>query len=115
MFVTRVGDAKPYTAPAHFDVSTLQLQGLASNPTHSFTVGLTHLLPGGGAAEGAAPIERVYVVLTGEITVRMGDAVHVLGPLDSIHIDRSESRSVKNETNLPASMLVVIELPQATA
>lgn len=109
MNITRIGEAQPYAAPAHFDVRTLRLAGQGLGDPRAFTVGLTHLLPAGGAEDAAAPLERVYVVLSGEVTVRMQGVDYVLHPLDSIYIDRDEKRSLRNDTKLPASMLVVIE------
>jgi quercetin dioxygenase-like cupin family protein len=71
-------------------------------------VGLSHFLPGGGADESSSEAERVYVVLEGQITVTTTeDGAVLLGPLDSCLIPAGETRSVKNETNRPASMLVI--------
>ncbi len=59
----------------------------------------------------AAPLERIYVVLEGEITVttEAGDAV--LGPLDSCHIAAGEERTVENRANSVAAMLVIMPNP----
>jgi quercetin dioxygenase-like cupin family protein len=51
----------------------------------------------------------VYFVLDGEITVIDSDKKKiVLKAWDSIHIGANEGREIINESNKPASMLVVI-------
>jgi quercetin dioxygenase-like cupin family protein len=111
MQVTRVGDAQPYDAPKHHGGSMLRLQGYDASDAEAFSVGLSHFLPGGGAEYDATPIEKVYVVLAGEVTVVTEDGEQTLGPLDSCRLAPNEARSVENRTNLPASMLVVMPYP----
>jgi quercetin dioxygenase-like cupin family protein len=113
MYITRIGDAHSYEAPKHVDVRTLRLQGLEASGTENFWVGLTHFLPGGGAEMDATPVEKVYVVLAGEVTITTEAGSQTLGPLDSCWLAADEARSVSNETNLPASMLVVLPKPGA--
>ena len=107
-------DAKPYSAPKHFNVTTLRLQGKQETGAQKFWMGLSHFLPGGGAEFDASPTEKIYFVLDGEVTIIDADNYKiVLKPWDSIHIGPSEGRSICNETNRPASMLVVINYPEA--
>jgi quercetin dioxygenase-like cupin family protein len=110
--VTRLADAKTYEAPKHFGMSAFRLQGYDASPTQSFSVGLSHFLPGGGAEMSASPLERVYVVLSGEVTVRTSEGATVLKAMDSCHLASGEARSVVNATNLPASMLVIMPYPE---
>ena len=79
MQVNRLGRAKPYEAPKHFDCTALRLQGFDASDAQNFSVGLSHFLPGGGAGPDASPTEKVYVVLTGELTVMAGGKEAVLG------------------------------------
>lgn len=108
MEVTRIEAAPPYTAPKHFDVRTLRLQGDAVSPAAAFTVGLSVFLPAGGAEMDATPLEKVYVVLEGEVTVTTTDGDVSLGPLDSCYLAPGEARAIANRTNRAASMLVVM-------
>src|SRR4051794_41365338 len=108
MQVTRIDQAGPYEAPKHHGGHMLRLQGYDASAAEHFSVGLSHFLPGGGADHDATPLEKVYVVLSGEVTVVTDDGEATLGPLDSCHLAAGEARSVENRTNLPASMLVVI-------
>ncbi|PZU21346.1 MAG: cupin [Shinella sp.] len=112
MKVTRIHDAKAYEAKNHFGMVALRLQGEAASDCHFASLGLSHFLPGGGAQESASNIEKLYVVVSGEITVVTENDRTVLRELDSCLLAAGEARSLINETNLPASMLVI--LPSAT-
>jgi mannose-6-phosphate isomerase-like protein (cupin superfamily) len=112
MQVTRIADARPYDAPKHFDMRGLRLQGWEASDVEGFWVGLSHFLPGGGAELDATPLEKVYVVVDGEVTVTTEEGDTVLGPLDSCRLAPGEARSIVNRTNVPASMLVVMPYPE---
>lgn len=109
MEVTRFAEAKEYHPPLHRGCSALRLQGFeASNADFAWT-GLSHLLPGGGADMDAGPLGKIYVVIAGQVTVRLGDGSEErLGPLDSCFIPAGEAREVRNLGNAVASMLVVM-------
>lgn len=115
MQVNRIGDVAPYEAPKHFDMRGLRLQGFDASPAENFWVGLSHFLPGGGAESDATPLEKVYVVVDGTVTVTTDDGDTELGPLDSCHLAPGERRSIENRTNTPASMLVVMPYPEGKA
>ena len=106
MLVTRWQEARQYPARNHDNMCAFRLQGMEASPTESLWVGLSIFLPGGGAAKGAAPTEKVYVVLEGELTIIFDENEVVLGPLDSILIEANESRTVENRSNDVAKMLV---------
>jgi quercetin dioxygenase-like cupin family protein len=112
MHITRIDEALPYAAPGHVDVAGRRLQGREFGGDQRFWTALSHFLPGGGAAESASPLERTYVVLSGEMTLIAGGQEATLGPLDSVHLDRGDSRELINKTNLTATMLVVMEYPE---
>lgn len=111
MEVTRLDDARPYEGPKHHGVSTLRLQGFDVSSAANFWVGLSHFLPGGGAEMDATPLEKVYVVVDGEVTVVTDDGDTTLRPLDSCWLAPGEARAIENRTNRPASMLVVMPYP----
>lgn len=115
MIVKRFQDARPYEAPNHYDMRSLRLQGFEPGGPESFWTGLSHFLPGGGAGPDASPLEKVYVVLAGELTVTAGGETVRLGPLDSCCIPGGEVREVKNEGNAVATMLVVMPYPPKQA
>jgi len=112
MDVTRIATAKKYDAAKHWDMTALRLQGLEASPTKKVTVGLSYFLPGGGAEKSASPLERVYVVVDGEVCVTIDGKDTTLGPLDSCHIPPGEERAIVNKTNKVATMLVVMPAPE---
>ncbi len=112
MELTRLKAARSYDAPKHFDMRALRLQGFDASGAENFWVGLSHFLPGGGAEHEATPLEKVYVVVDGEVTVTTDDAEVTLGPLDSCRLAPGEARAVENKTNRTASMVVVMPYPK---
>ena len=97
MEITRFAEARRYDAPKHFDMRSL-----------------SHFLPQGGAEMDAGALEKIYVVLAGEVTVELGDGTrHVLKALDSCHIPGGEARAIRNDGNDVASMLVIMPHPGA--
>jgi quercetin dioxygenase-like cupin family protein len=116
MQITRLADAKRYDAPKHFEMRSLRLQGFEVSAADFAWTGLSYFLPGGGAEMDAGPIGKIYVVLEGEITIRLGDGSrHVLGKLDSCFIPAGEARAIHNESNTVAAMLVVMPYPKGAA
>jgi glyoxylate utilization-related uncharacterized protein len=90
-------------------MSTIRLQGAEASPVQGFTVGLSQALPGGGATRSASPLERVYLVLEGELFVSSGGDEAVLGPLDSCRIPPGEEREIANRTNRTTTFVVVMQ------
>ena len=111
MHVTRYRNAKPYDAPGHHDVIGLRLQGHDVSPTRCCWVGLSHYLPEGCADSNVSDAEKIYVVLSGEITVTTDQEEVTLGVLDSCYLAAGERRSIANRSTLPASMLVIMGYP----
>ncbi|MEP2736553.1 MAG: cupin domain-containing protein [Erythrobacter sp.] len=112
MDITRFEEAKGYQAPLHFGCHSLRLQGVEASSADFAWVGLSHFLPGGGCEMSATPAAKIYVVIQGELCIELGDGTkHRLGLNDSCHIPAGEERSVLNETNSPASMVVVMPPP----
>jgi quercetin dioxygenase-like cupin family protein len=111
MLARRFADARPYDAPNHRGVVGLRLQGFEEGGPKNQWVGLSQFLPGGGAGPDSTPLEKVYVVLEGEMTVIVGGVETVLGPLDSCTIAANEVREIVNRTNRVCTMLVVIPYP----
>ena len=112
MKVTRFADAQPYVAPNHFDMRAVRLQGFTAGGPEKFWTGLSHFLPRGGAGPDSSPLEKVYVVLAGEIVVVADGQEVTLRPMDSCCIPGGEIREVKNLGNAVATMLVVMPYPE---
>lgn len=109
MEITRIGDAARYDAPKHFDMRSLRLQGFDASAADFAWTGLSHFLPGGGAEMDAGPLGKIYVVLEGEVTISLDTGEeHVLRKLDSCFIPAGEGRAIQNNSNLVATMLVIM-------
>lgn len=115
MKVNRLADVVAYDAPNHFACSSFRLQGFDASDSENFWVGMSHFLPGGGCDHEATPLEKVYVVTDGEVTVITDDDEATLSAGDSVHIPAGEARSVTNRSNLPATMVVVMPYPPGVA
>ena len=108
MQVTRYAEAKPYEAPEHYDMRCLRLQGKEATQTDVIWVGLSHLLPGGRTSLKDAAVEKIYVVVAGEVTVETPTESVSLGFLDSCRLAPGEARALVNRTNAPASILLAM-------
>jgi mannose-6-phosphate isomerase-like protein (cupin superfamily) len=111
MEVRRFAEAKTYEAPNHRNYASLRLFGLDAGGPKQFVVGLSHFLPGGGAGPDASPTEKVYVVLSGELTVIAGGNETVLKANDSCFIGPGETREIINCGNEVVTMLVAMSAP----
>ena len=111
MLVKRFAEAKGYEAPNHRNYTSLRLFGADAGGPQQFVVGLSHFLPGGGAGPDASPTEKVYTILSGELTVIVGGKETVLKPLDSCFIGPNESREIINRGNDVVTMLVAVSAP----
>ena len=68
-----------------------------------------HVPPDGDPAWGHShrTIEEIYLVLEGEIAVKLGDAVETLGRLDAVLIPAGTPRAVRNETDERAAFAMI--------
>jgi glyoxylate utilization-related uncharacterized protein len=110
----QIKELKPYAAPGHSGMTAMRIHGKEETGATKFWMGLSHFLPGGGAewAYEDNPMEKVYFVLDGELTVESKTEKFVLRKGDSLYLGPNEGRKLINATNMPASMLVVINYPE---
>ena len=103
-----VNKSEAYNAPGHFDMRAIRLHGPA-NDCQAFSLGMSHFLPGGGTAYVEPPVELVYFILDGELTVLDKDdnVIEVLGKYDSMHFAAGEGKQILNKTNFITTMLVI--------
>ena len=55
-----------------------------------------------------SPLEKMYVVLAGEVTISNGTETITLGAWDSCRIAPGEPRALANRTNQPATVLLAM-------
>lgn len=108
MQVTRFSEAPSYQAPEHYDMACLRLQGKEATTTDTIWIGLSHILPGGHTSLKDAGVEKIYIVVEGEVTVKTDKEEITLKRWDSCRIAPGEARALHNNTNLPASILLAM-------
>lgn len=109
-------ELQTYDAPGHFGMTAMRIHGKQETGASKFWVGVSTFLPGGGAewAYEDNPLEKVYYLLEGEMTVTDKDGKeYVLAKDESISFLPNEGRGLVNKSNKPARMLVIINYPQA--
>jgi len=109
-----LADLKTYEAPGHFGMTAMRIHGKEETGAQKFWMGLSTFLPGGGAeyAYEDNPLEKVYYVLEGEMTVTDKEGTkYVIHKNESISFTPNEGRYLVNESNSPATMLVIINYP----
>ncbi|MGI6333316.1 MAG: cupin domain-containing protein [Saccharofermentanales bacterium] len=117
MIKRELKECKPYDPPKHFKMAAIRLQGKDESGCQKFWMGMSHFLPGGGAEYDYedSPTEKIYFCKSGEITIYTKDDQEkiVLRENDSIYIPPFEGRRMINETNEPATCIVVVNYPNA--
>lgn len=113
MEVKRFEDCKAYDAPNHRDYSSLRIFGADAGGPSAMVIGLSHFLPGGGAGPDASPTEKVYTIISGELTLIVGGKETVLKRFDSCFIGANEEREIINRGNDVVTMLVAIAPPKS--
>lgn len=108
MQITRYDEAKPYEAPEHFGMACLRLQGKEATQTDTVWLGLSQMLPGGHTSLKDAAVEKIYVVIDGQVTVQTNSGEFVLNRMDSCRLAPGEARALRNNTNKTASILLVM-------
>jgi len=111
-----IGELKHYEAPGHFGMVAMRIHGKEETGAQKFWIGMSTLLPGGGAeyAYEDNPFEKVYYILEGEVTVTDKEGKkYVMQKDESITILPFEGRSIINASNRPARMLVIVNYPES--
>jgi quercetin dioxygenase-like cupin family protein len=111
MHVTHFDKAPAYYPPEHYDMRCLRLQGREAGPSDTLWLDMSRILPGGHTSLDASPIEKIYFVVEGELTIETADGETTLAPFDSCRIAPNEARALKNKTNKP--VIVLLSMPLA--
>ncbi|HWW46915.1 MAG TPA: cupin domain-containing protein [Xanthobacteraceae bacterium] len=111
MNITRFDQAPAYFPPEHHDMRCLRLQGHEAGATDTLWLGMSQILPGGHTSLSASPLEKLYFVVEGELTVETPEGEFTLRAYDSCRIAPNEARALKNKTNKP--VVVLLSMPLA--
>lgn len=110
MTICRLKDSVGYTLGHNYNAFTLPLFTRTPGGNDALGVNITHYLPGGGADIGMQPIEAVFCVIDGEMTVTTEEGDVILYKGDAMHFSKGDNKGLKNHTNYPATMLIVAVL-----
>ncbi len=103
-----------YEAPGHINCEPTRLHDPQEVNDGKMIMGITYFQPGGGTEFGGNPLESIYYILEGEMTLKTDDGVEtVLKKGDSYHCGGGTAKSVTNTGNTVTQMLVALLPPQA--
>ena len=107
-----------YTAAGHNECIPTRLhdkEGAGPNDIEGgkMIMGITYFVPGGGTDFGANPLESIYYILKGEMTLKTDLEETVLKAGDSFHCAGGCAKSVYNSGSTVTEMLVCLLPPQA--
>jgi quercetin dioxygenase-like cupin family protein len=112
MDIVKFANAPFYTAPNHDGVTSRRLQGGEASSADFAWVGHSEFPPGVIVPMDAGTFGKTYVVTQGSITIEQADGNRrVLQELDSIFIPAGEARSVINDSDAPAAIIVITPPP----
>jgi hypothetical protein len=110
MHVVRFDQAPAYHPPGHDGMRCLRLQGHEAGPASRFWLGASVVEPGGSIQPSASPLEKMYVVLEGEIVITTPDGEVTLRKWDSCRLAENETRAVENRSGERAVVLLSMAL-----
>ena len=110
--IVRKEDAVPYEAPGHFSMLPTRLHNPQDVNGGKMIMGLSHFLPGGGCEFGANPLESIYYLISGEMTLRTEDGETVLHAGDSFHCGGGTQKGILNKGTETCKMLVCLVPPE---
>jgi len=110
--IVRKEDAYEYQAPGHYDVKATRLHNPEDVNDGSMIMGLSHFEPGGGCEFGNNPMESIYYIISGEMTLKTDDEETVLHEGDTFHCGGGTNKSVVNTGSGVTQMLVALVPPK---
>jgi mannose-6-phosphate isomerase-like protein (cupin superfamily) len=113
MHITRFSEAKTYQAPNHDDMTCFRLQGKDASPCQQMWMGMSVFEPGGQTGFDGSNVEKIYLVIEGEITVYCESTEGVkseatLRSNDSCVFLVNEKRQLKNLSNQVAKVVLIM-------
>ncbi len=106
-----------YTAPGHYDCEPTRLHDVSGGGANDveggkMIMGITYFQPGGRTDFGANPLESIYYILEGEMTLKTEEEETVLHAGDSFRCAGGVAKSVTNTGSDVCQMLVCLLPPQ---
>ena len=110
MIFVKKSEGSVYDAPNHH--GCYGLMKFTKDVTHRTLINYSFFQPNGGIhMDSAAPVERVYCVIKGSITVKGSNGEeYVVNAGDMVYIAPNEEREVTVNNNEPAEVLVAVTI-----
>jgi mannose-6-phosphate isomerase-like protein (cupin superfamily) len=102
-----LAEGRPHIGPTSHDAMTTWLQGGITG-LQDFWVGVVYALPGGGANLNDSTRQRVWVVLSGEMSFKTRDGEVTLKPMESVWIQANEGVETLNKTHEITTMMLIM-------
>jgi mannose-6-phosphate isomerase-like protein (cupin superfamily) len=107
MKVVRNGEGQHFAPPDHWGVYPIKQHGKDETGTGGVWTALSVYLPEGGGEDKGMPVERIYYVLSGTMTIRAGDREINLQEGDSVYRPPMEAGRFWNSGRTPCVSLVI--------
>lgn len=111
MNIVNVKDCRGRTPPNHFDMRTFPLVEKLPDSGEQLALSLSYYLPGGGAAFGPQPVEVIFYLLDGALTIQTDNGERSLAAGEAVHISKGENKGIENRSNATATLLVIACVP----
>ena len=112
MHVTRFDRRPPTRRPTTSTCAACACRARRPGRSTQMWMGMSQILPGGHTGLDGSPIEKLYLVLEGQLTVVAeldGERdEQVLGPYDSCRFAPGEKRQLANRSNRPVLVALVM-------
>lgn len=106
--IVRKNEALVYEPPGHYKMLATRLHNPNDVNEGNIIMGLSHFLPGGGCEFGSNPMETIYYIISGEMTLKTETEETVLKIGDSFHCGKDTKKSIKNDGIETCMMLVCL-------
>jgi glyoxylate utilization-related uncharacterized protein len=110
MKIIRKNQMVKYDPRGHYNMLAQRIHNKEISGSEMLTLGLSWFLPGGGAefSKVAEGMELIYYIVEGIMTLTTDNETVLLDAGDSCFFKSGDGRSIKNESDRPAAMLVII-------
>ncbi|MCG8698543.1 MAG: cupin domain-containing protein [Bacteroidales bacterium] len=108
MITVKREEGTPYEAPQHEGV--YGVIKLTKEQTKQTVISYSYFLPNGYAEMSSAPVNRIYMVVKGSVTVtgKSPDEVHTADKGDLVYIEAGEEREIRVNNGQPAEVMVIV-------
>jgi glyoxylate utilization-related uncharacterized protein len=110
MKIVRKNQLVKYEPRGHYSMLAQRVHNKEISGSEMLTLGLSWFLPGGGAefSKVAEGMELIYYIVEGTMMLTTDNETSPLNSGDSCFFKSGDGRSIKNESDKPAAMLVII-------